>query len=385
MKVSVFYSWQSDSSYKTNKYYIEDAIKKCVKTLNKDSTIIACIDRDTKDELGSPEIHKSVFNKINHSKFFICDISLDANNKPNSNVLIELGYAIKVLGWNRIICMFNSNSGKIEDLPFDINHNRVTPYNPDKPNEKRRIADIIHTNISSLFKKGELYNPIEDHLKKKIDYIVLNILRNIVNLFNFEQEVVFSKRLLELEKLSVKDMAYRLTHTQTLGFYYLYDYEHSQNELESILNQLLSCNYFSDSWRANVIHFIDWIDLWDKTIDPHLSPDLFKEIVDSNYAIKDMHIENQTNPPNSVLLLKHYKDDQYTVIQGGSLTMANRELGNKLVYLQDVYGYIFAVRIKHFITHLNNWLDESGNEIILDPHYYLFRENNASVFHEDNN
>lgn len=378
MKVSIFYSWQSDTSPKSNRYYIEDAIKKAIKQINKDSQIVACIDRDTKDQLGSPEIHKSVFEKINHSKFFICDLSLNDHQSPNPNVLIELGYAIKVLGWNKIICLFNATTGKVEDLPFDINHNRVTQYSPNIKGEKNRLSQIITLNIDSLFKKGELYNPIEDHIKKKIDYIVLRIARNIVDIFDFEKSVNLSTRLPELEKMPLNDMAILLSQCKTLGYFFFYNYDDSQIQLETILNQLLSYSYFSDSWRVTVIHLIDWIDMWNHTVDPHFSPNLFKSTTDSDYIIKDMDKENSKNPPNSVVLLKRYKDDKYTIVQGGSFK--GNILGDKIVCLQDCYGYIFARRIKEFLAHLSYWLDESGSEIILDPHYYLIRQNNAEIF-----
>ena len=39
MKVSIFYSWQSDLSGKTNRYFIEDAIKMSIKEINKDNKI----------------------------------------------------------------------------------------------------------------------------------------------------------------------------------------------------------------------------------------------------------------------------------------------------------------------------------------------------------
>ena len=55
------------------------------------------------------------------------------------------------------------------------------------PMRKNRIADIISININSLFRQGKLYNPIEDHIKKKIDYIALQIARNIVSIFDFEK------------------------------------------------------------------------------------------------------------------------------------------------------------------------------------------------------
>lgn len=371
MKVSIFYSWQSNLPNKTNRSFIQAAIEVALKEINKDNRIVACIDRDTKDELGSPDIRTSIFNKINHSKFFICDISINENQMPNPNVLIELGYAIKTLGWSKIICLFNSQTGKIEDLPFDINHNRVTAYTPNSEN-KKRISEIISLNISDLFKKGQLYNPIEDHIKKKIDYIILKIARNIVNIFDFEKDINLSVRLSELDELSVEQMAYTLSQTKTLGFYYLFDYEESQNSLEKILDQLLSCNYFKDGWKEAVIELIDWIDMWNHTIDPHFSPNLFKEITES-IIIRDMYSENSQNPPRSVILLKHIDDNKYSVVQGGSLCNCNYENASKQVVIQDCYGYIIAKRIKELFTIIDLWLEESGSEIILDPHYYVIK------------
>lgn len=372
MKVSIFYSWQSNLPNKTNRNFIQTAIEAALKEINKDNRIVACIDRDTKDELGSPDIRNSIFNKINHSKFFICDISINENQVPNPNVLIELGYAIKTLGWSKIICLFNSQTGKIEDLPFDINHNRVTAYAPN-PENKKRISEIISLNISDLFKKGQLYNPIEDHIKKKIDYIILNIARNVVNIFDFEKDINLSVRLSELDELSVEQMAYTLSQTKTLGFYYLYDYEESQNRLEKILDQLLSCNYFNDGWKETVIELIDWIDMWNHTIDPHFTPNLFKKLTESTYIIKDMYSENPQNPPSSVILLKHIEDNKYSVVQGGSLSNCNFENASKLVVIQDCYGYIIAKRIKELFAIIDLWLEESGSEIILDPHYYIIK------------
>ena len=373
MKVSIFYSWQSDLPSKTNRYFIEDAICRSLKEINKDNRMIACIDRDTKDELGSPDIRSSIFKKINHSKFFICDVSLNDNRVPNPNVLIELGYAIKVLGWNKIICLFNSKTGKIEDLPFDINHNRVTPYNPENDGEKRKLSEIISLNISDLFRKGRFYNPIEDHLKKKIDYIVLQIARNIVNIFDFEKEVDLSTRLVELDNLSIKDMSYLLAKSKTLGFYYLFDYEESQLKLEKLLDQLLSCDYFADSWRESVINLIDWIDMWNHTLDPHFTPNLFKSTEESTYKLKDMHAGNSINPIKSVLLLKHHKANEYSVVQGGAINKSDYVNSQKIVCIRDCYGDIIATRIKEFFALLDLWLEESGSEIILDPHYYLIR------------
>ena len=39
MKISIFYSWQSDLPSKTNRYFIEESIKKSLGDINKDSRI----------------------------------------------------------------------------------------------------------------------------------------------------------------------------------------------------------------------------------------------------------------------------------------------------------------------------------------------------------
>lgn len=234
---------------------------------------------------------------------------------------------------------------KIENLPFDINHNRVTLYNPD--------------------------NPIEEHLKKKIDYVIVQMIRNIINIFDFEKDINYSTRLCELDDLSIDEMAQALTTCETLGFYYMYDYEEFQQKLEKVLDQLLSCGYFVDGWRESVINFIDWIDLWDHSIDSHFSPDFFAEILESNYTIKDMHKENVQNPPNSVVLLKHIKEEQYIVVQGGLLR--KQKNADKLVHIQARYSKLIAIRVKEFLQNVDFWLEQSGGEFILDPHYYVIR------------
>ena len=70
---------------------------------------------------------------------------------PNPNVLLELGYAVKTLDWDRVICLCNADFGS--EYPFDVAHNRITTFcleGKDKKTEQRRIAKILLSNIQSL-------------------------------------------------------------------------------------------------------------------------------------------------------------------------------------------------------------------------------------------
>ncbi|GAA6773399.1 hypothetical protein [Flavobacterium sp. CGRL2] len=134
MQNFIFYSWQSDSPNNKNRGFIEDCLEKAIKEINNENiNLEVAVDRDTKGISGTPDIVRTVFSKIDLASIFIADISFinpntDFRKCPNPNVLVELGYAAKVLGWEKIICIFNTEFGKVEDLPFDLRFRRPLTY-----------------------------------------------------------------------------------------------------------------------------------------------------------------------------------------------------------------------------------------------------------------
>ena len=133
-KSIIFYSWQSDLPNKTNRGFIEQALKNAVKAIRNDNSIQIepVFDRDTKDVPGSPDIAKTIFNKIKQAQVFVCDVSIINQGAtrltPNPNVASEWGYAFGVLGEGRIITLLNTAYGKQEDLPFDMRQRRAIGY-----------------------------------------------------------------------------------------------------------------------------------------------------------------------------------------------------------------------------------------------------------------
>ena len=102
---TIFYSWQSDLPNATNRTLIQKCLKAAVLAINNPNLEIEIkVDQDTQGLSGSPDIAQSLFEKIDNSEIFVCDISIinfDQGKRkiPNPNVLIELGYAAKALGW----------------------------------------------------------------------------------------------------------------------------------------------------------------------------------------------------------------------------------------------------------------------------------------------
>jgi hypothetical protein len=137
-KFTVFYAWQSDSVSRTNRNFIEKAIKTALKNIKKAGSVQASprLDKDTQGVPGMPDIANTILDKIRSADVFVADISFVGtvpggdggvgDITPNPNVMIELGYALNVLGWERILCVLNTDSGPPERLPFDL-RNRKWP------------------------------------------------------------------------------------------------------------------------------------------------------------------------------------------------------------------------------------------------------------------
>ena len=140
-KFKIFYSWQSDLPKKQTRNFIRECIDEAIDLAEESETIEAERDEATKDTTGSPNIVTTLFSKIDECDLFIADISLcfssdttESKKSPNPNVLLELGYAVKTLGWDKVICLCNTDFGK--EYPFDIAHNRITCYSLEGKNEK---------------------------------------------------------------------------------------------------------------------------------------------------------------------------------------------------------------------------------------------------------
>ncbi|MGO8899745.1 MAG: TIR domain-containing protein [Isosphaeraceae bacterium] len=133
----VFYSWQSDSGSETNEKLIRRCLSRAISDLNDSSefgTLRIEIDEATRDMSGSQNIPLTILNQINACDAVFADLTptastLDGSKVPNPNVVFELGYAVALLGWPRVVILFNRELGTFPgDLPFDFDRHRASDY-----------------------------------------------------------------------------------------------------------------------------------------------------------------------------------------------------------------------------------------------------------------
>ena len=183
-KYITFFSWQSDLSKETN----QNAIRECLRnasSLIENSHIDTRIELDeaTRGTAGSPNIPITIFGKIDVCDIFICDITVINGNQigkktPNPNVLIELGYAISRIGWERIILLYNTDYGNFPaDLPFDIDRHRTTTFkvqNKGDKSGKNQLSNVLKDAIASIIEQNPLkpyekLNETPEQKKRRLD------------------------------------------------------------------------------------------------------------------------------------------------------------------------------------------------------------------------
>lgn len=137
MRRTVFYAWESSLPEITHRKLIEACLEEACKNPQELCPDVheLLLDQDTQGMPGSPDMAAAILEKINRCDVFVADVSMTKaetskgrRNTPNPNVMFELGYAMALHTWDRILMILDTGSGTPDDLPFDFRHHRVVTY-----------------------------------------------------------------------------------------------------------------------------------------------------------------------------------------------------------------------------------------------------------------
>ena len=186
----VFYAWQSDRPANQHRYLIREADDLASQELNAESAFpfTIRIDQDTEGVPGLCDIPATILRKIDEADAFIADLTYvafgdaDSDGKrrhcSNPNVLFELGYAFRSLGFERIICVMNEHYGPVAEQIFDLAHRRF-PLAFRIPADGKSRKDIVRLlqkelvvlfrSISVVGKVAKDRRDVDDKLKIEFD------------------------------------------------------------------------------------------------------------------------------------------------------------------------------------------------------------------------
>lgn len=162
MDVRVFFSWQSDTPADRGRALIERALRRATAAVAADTTIPfrPDVDQDTRGVPGTPAMVAAILRKIDTCSVFVADVTLtfqraERNRKsPNPNVLLELGYALRRLGPERVLIVVDTDHGGPEQLPFDLRGSRAITYSSadDPDGAEEQLARDLAEGIALIFR-----------------------------------------------------------------------------------------------------------------------------------------------------------------------------------------------------------------------------------------
>ncbi len=197
MEIVIFYSWQSDTDF--NRKAILDALRQAIIEVEKKIVDLRIkIDEAVSNNVGALHIPNSILQNISKADIVVSDLSIvgksftSEKKLSNPNVLIELGYAVSELTWNRIIILFNKHYGEFpKDLPFDIEKRSCLDFTISKQDDSNGIGqlrtELIHR-ITQIIESNPPKNikdkSVADIKKRSNDIATLSA---ILDLFRIKQ------------------------------------------------------------------------------------------------------------------------------------------------------------------------------------------------------
>lgn len=383
MKKTIFYSWQSDLPNATNRGFISKCLENALMELNEDLLIDAVIDRDTKNIVGTPDIASSIFSKIDIANIFVADISFinytsPEKKCPNPNVLIELGYAAKALGWNNIICVFNTDYGKIEDLPFDLRFRRPVSYTISNPSNKAKdrsmLTNILKDALKGIIEHDSNHDELQDYLKKLLDKEVLTICNHLLKIIYGYDYSLSRENVSKLLSTKYSDLEYNLFEKKLLGFTILKDWESFVNKLEGLINQpffIQNANSAMTSSTLKIIKSLRSISAF------HVHNEPFNLGTETNdFKVIDGQKMNPDNPKGEYILLRKIDSDKGVVLDWGKIKIKSIR---KMLSYYTIKSNLFknySMQLLDLINNIDLHVAKSNNEFVLDP--LQFRTNKTT-------
>lgn len=375
MNKTIFYSWESDLPNNTNRSFIQTALEKAIGELKKEELHLEiAIDRDIINSTGSPDIVNTLFEKIKRCHVFVADISFinkEGRLAPNPNVLLELGYAARSIGWENIICVFNKTYGKPEQLPFDLRFRSplqyaVTKEDP-KAQERNALANSLKTALKAILDKQHSKDVIFNNIKLKVDHNLMSIANNSYKLFYGYKDFVTPEDLFGLLELSDDELEKLIRSKNFLGFQLFKDSYVLQKSFQDVIDNPIFARHIDDEKVASLITLIEALRLFNENVKNR--KDLFKPTgeTEKGYQIIDGHLLDPDNPNNSFILAKILDEENSAVRDSGQFPRHREPELLKYFTVPEDQSFIMMLLYKDVFQAIDQVIENWGGSIMLNP------------------
>lgn len=380
MRVNIFYSWQSDLPNAKNRNLIEACLKKAIKLLRNEINEVSeiSIESDSRNDIGTPDLAESIFEKIEMCDILVADLSIinaesNCRPTPNPNVLLEVGFAAKAISWSNILCIYNSEYGKVELLPFDIRTRKPIIYNTLEgiSESKETLTKVLKAQIKDI-----IFNRIVDKkeylsTKHNVDLALQSILIDLCEIVfdrNSDDKYNYDKLL----HMSTESLIKVLLHKQFLGFFLYRNIEVNIDEFINFFNDELETYFLNEKEKRILAKLVFSL----RNYKDILHSGIIFNCRDSSaeYMVQYGKAINPQNSEDSYLLLKPIENNKAIVIAGGSFNNVPTQTMTNVFELIDEAVPVFAHHINDIIVLVNDWIAITGKYFIINPK--VLREHN---------
>lgn len=226
--------------------------------------------------------------------------------------------------------------------------------------------------------KKRLNKEIFEYAKMHIDREFLNICHQLIKLiYPYEKQNKTFEGIKLLLNLSKDDLKREFKNNEYTGFQVLKNWYVSENKIQDLLDSSFILGKLSDDQIISIISVLKNV----RTIQ-----DLYRNIdnlfIMNNVSFEGYKVQSglRMNPDNSeypdrFLLLKELENNQYEVYDFGDFEKF--KLPNLLLkcVVNPKYIILFSDVIYYTLTSINNWLNETGTEFLIDSRMYKFHKN----------
>ena len=240
--------------------------------------------------------------------------------------------------------------------------------------DEKRVSKALSVGIKEMIAKGLISNPLRDHMKGRIDYCVLEILKQIscvlVNTITMSDALAKVPEVLNFTEEKIIDIL--SDNHKVLGFFANNDLEEVKRKGEAIFSAITTSNVYQVEWAVLVLELIDWVRRYQYLISDRAKNILYSTVLEpvpylNVVAGREL---NPDNPNNSCLLLKKMGTDSGKVLYAGTMVKIDKRSLVSLWYINDAAIEKFAKCLVDAINMAKKWLDKTEGEFILDPDYY---------------
>jgi len=223
--------------------------------------------------------------------------------------------------------------------------------------------------LSKEFSNKKLNKELFDYAKMKIDQDVLSVVNQLMKLSLPYKEVAFSPEKIQLFlSNSEDDLKQQLEKHEYLGFQVFKSWGITEKNISKVLENPFILDHLENEQTIAIVNLLKIIQSFD--VRPKNLDDLY---VCTGKDSQGYKVEKGTNIntenaeyPDRYLLLRDVENGRYLVSDFGDFPRYQTE---KLLFIYKInpkYVSQFASSIYVFIECINNWLDSSGNEFILN-------------------